>query len=215
MYFYPKVRLSTLAKSYETTFYYMKSIAVFCASSNGASPIHLSTAFELGKFLAVNNYELVYGGASVGCMGALAKGCMENGGKVIGVLPHFLNKREVAAKYVSELIMVESMHERKLKMHELSDGIITLPGGYGTMEELFEMMTWGQLGLHEKPIAILNTNGFYTPILQQFKIMEEEEMVQSRFVEMILVDDKIDLLIQRMEKYIPPKAIELLQTKNT
>lgn len=193
----------------------MKSIAVFCASSNGASPIHLTTAYELGKYLAVNNYELIYGGASVGCMGSLAKGCMENGGRVIGVLPHFLNKREVAATHVSELIMVKSMHERKLKMHELSDGIITLPGGYGTMEELFEMMTWGQLGLHEKPIAILNTNDFYTPLLQQFKVMEKEEMVQTRFVEMILVDDKIDLLVQQMEDYQPPKAIELLQLNNT
>jgi hypothetical protein len=193
----------------------MKSIAVFCASSNGASPIHLTTAYELGKYLAVNNYELIYGGASVGCMGSLAKGCMENGGRVIGVLPHFLNKREVAATHVSELIMVKSMHERKLKMHELSDGIITLPGGYGTMEELFEMMTWGQLGLHEKPIAILNTNDFYTPLLQQFKVMEKEEMVQTRFVEMILVDDKIDLLVQQMENYQPPKAIELLQLNNT
>lgn len=193
----------------------MESIAVFCASSNGANPIYLKTAYELGKYLARKGYQLVYGGASVGCMGELAKGCMENGGSVVGVLPHFLNKREVAANHVSELIMVESMHERKLKMHELSDGIITLPGGYGTMEELFEMMTWGQLGLHQKPMAILNTNQFYTPLLQQFEIMEREKMVQSRFVEMMIVDALIPELIEKMEKYIAPKAIELLQTKTT
>lgn len=193
----------------------MKSIAVFCASSNGASPIHLKTAYQLGKFLAENDYQLIYGGASVGCMGALAKGSMENGGTVIGVLPHFLNKREVAATHVSELIMVESMHERKLKMHELSDGIITLPGGYGTMEELFEMMTWGQLGLHQKPMAILNTNSFYTPLISQLKVMEKEEMVQSRFVEMIIVDENIPQLIHKMENYSALMAIELLQKKNT
>ncbi len=193
----------------------MKSIAVFCASSNGANPIYLKTAFELGKYFAKKGYQLVYGGASVGCMGELAKGCMENGGSVVGVLPHFLNKREVAATHVTQLIMVESMHERKLKMHELSDGIITLPGGYGTMEELFEMMTWGQLGLHQKPMAILNTNKFYTPLLQQFEIMEREKMVQSRFVEMMIVDDLIPELIEKMENYVAPKAIELLQRKTT
>ncbi|MBR9832320.1 TIGR00730 family Rossman fold protein [bacterium] len=193
----------------------MKSIAVFCASSSGVNPIHLETAYQLGKYLAQHQYTLIYGGASVGCMGALAKGAMENRGKVIGVLPHFLNKREVAATHVSELIMVESMHERKLKMHELSDGIITLPGGYGTMEELFEMMTWGQLGLHQKPMAILNTNGFYTPLLNQLKLMQQEEMVQSRFVEMLIVSEKISQLLESMEKYTAPEAIELLQTKTT
>lgn len=193
----------------------MKSIAVFCASSNGASPIHLETAYKLGEYLANNEYQLVYGGASVGCMGALADGCMKNGGTVIGVLPHFLNKREVAATHVTELIMVESMHERKLKMHELSDGIITLPGGYGTMEELFEMLTWGQLGLHQKPMAILNTNEFYTPLINQLKVMESEDMVQSRFVEMIIVDKEIPQLLYKMENYTAPMAIELLQKKNT
>lgn len=175
----------------------------------------MESAYALGKHLALNQYRLVYGGASVGCMGALAKGCLENGGTVIGVLPHFLNKREVAATHVTELIMVESMHERKLKMHELSDGIITLPGGYGTMEELFEMMTWGQLGLHQKPIAILNTNSFYTPLMDQLRKMEKEEMVQSRFVEMIICTDSIKELIDKMENYTAPAAIELLQKKNT
>lgn len=193
----------------------MKSIAVFCASSSGVNPIHLETAYQLGKYLAQHQYTLIYGGASVGCMGALAKGAMENSGKVIGVLPHFLNKREVAATHVSELIMVESMHERKLKMHELSDAIITLPGGYGTMEELFEMMTWGQLGLHQKPMAILNTNGFYSPLLHQLKLMQQEEMVQSRFVEMLIVKESVSQLIEAMEKYTAPEAIELLQTKTT
>tara|TARA_R110002049_G_scaffold125972_6_gene281626 strand:+ start:3487 stop:4068 length:582 start_codon:yes stop_codon:yes gene_type:complete len=193
----------------------MKSIAVFCASSNGSHPIYLESAYELGKYLAEKNFQLVYGGASVGCMGALAKGCMENGGTVIGVLPHFLNKREVAATHVTELIMVESMHERKLKMHELSDGIITLPGGYGTMEELFEMLTWGQLGLHQKPMAILNTNEFYTPLIYQLRKMEEEEMVQSRFVDMIIVEETIQELISKMTNYKAPLAIELLQKENT
>lgn len=193
----------------------MKSIAVFCASSEGIDPIYVKKAYELGKFLAKNEIQLVYGGAGIGCMGALAKGSMENGGRVIGVLPHFLNKREVAAADITELIMVESMHERKLKMHELSDGVITLPGGFGTMEELFEMLTWGQLGLHQKTMGILNVNSYYTHLMKQLILMEKEQLLQKRFLKMLIMRETIPELIDSMKAYKAPASIELLNKKRS
>ncbi len=193
----------------------MKSIAVFCASSPGIDSIYMKTAYDLGKYLAENNVQVVYGGASVGCMGALAKGSIENGGKVIGVLPYFLNKREIAAADITELIMVESMHERKLKMHELSDGVITLPGGFGTMEELFEMLTWGQLGLHQKPMGILNVKSYYTHLMKQLILMEKEQLLQSRFLEMVMMEESIPKLIDKMQIYKAPESIEILNKKRT
>jgi uncharacterized protein (TIGR00730 family) len=139
----------------------MKRITVFCGSSFGSEKEYQEQAFMLGKTLAERNIGLVYVGANVGLMGAVANGTIENKGKVIGVLPRFLQKKEIAHQGLTELILVETMHERKTKMNELTDGVITLPGGCGTLEEFFEMLTWTQPGLHEKPIAILNTNGFY------------------------------------------------------
>ena len=137
----------------------MKSVTVFCGSSMGTDPIYKSQAFLLGKTLAQQNIKLIYGGAKVGLMGAVADGALSENGKVIGVLPHFLGTKEIAHESLTELIRVESMHERKTKMSELSEGVIALPGGFGTLEELFEMLTWGQLGLHQKPIGILNKIG--------------------------------------------------------
>src|SRR5687768_1380717 len=137
----------------------MKSVAIFCGSSSGSDSIYYSQAAMLGKILAHRKIQIVYGGAKVGLMGAVADGALKEGGKVIGVLPNFLKSKEIAHTGLTDLILVESMHERKLKMHELSDGIIALPGGFGTLEELFEMLTWSQLGLHKKPIGLLNING--------------------------------------------------------
>jgi len=139
----------------------MNAIVVFCGSSPGKEEIYKSKAEQLGQTLAEENITLIYGGASVGLMGAVANGVLKNQGKAIGVIPEFLNTKEVAHTQLSELIQVESMHERKTKMSELCDGVIALPGGFGTLEELFEMLTWAQLGLHQKPIGILNVNGFY------------------------------------------------------
>lgn len=127
----------------------MKRITVFCGSSFGTETIYQEQAYALGKILADHQIELVYGGAHVGLMGAVANGVMENNGKAIGVLPKFLQKVEIAHESLTELILVETMHQRKIKMDELSDGVITLPGGYGTLEEFFEMLTWAQLGLHK------------------------------------------------------------------
>ena len=126
----------------------MKSIVVFCGSGDGYNETYRETAYLLGKTLAAQDIRIIYGGAKVGLMGALADGALQHGGKITGVIPYFLKTKEVVHDGLTELITVDTMHERKLKMSELGDGIITMPGGWGTMEELFEMLTWGQLGLH-------------------------------------------------------------------
>lgn len=152
----------------------MKNITVFCGSSFGTEEIYKEQAELLGKTLAKQNIGLVYGGANVGLMGAVADGALSENGTVIGVLPNFLRSKEIAHQGLTELILVESMHERKTKMSELCDGVIALPGGFGTLEELFEMLTWAQLGLHKKPIAILNISGFYDSLLELLETMTEK-----------------------------------------
>jgi len=141
----------------------MKNLTVFCGSSLGTDEIYERQAFKLGRTLAERSIGLVYGGADVGLMGAVANGCLSKGGRVTGVLPRFIKDKGIAHKNLTEMILVETMHERKTKMDELSDGVIALPGGFGTLEEFFEVLTWGQLGLHKKPVGILNINGFYDP----------------------------------------------------
>ncbi len=183
----------------------MKRISVFCASAEGNDPIYMKKAYEVGRVLAENNIGLVYGGASIGCMGAVAKGAIDAKGEVIGVLPHFLDKREIAALNLTELIKVESMHERKLKMNQLSDGNISLPGGFGTFEELFEMATWGQLGLHPNPTAILNVNGYYNHLIHQLKNMVNEGLLRQKHFDILLVDDDIHSLLSKMRNYETPE----------
>ena len=193
----------------------MKRLSVFCASSEGTNPIYMEKAFEVGAALAKNNIGLVYGGASVGCMGAIAKGALSEGGEVIGVLPQFLNKREIAALDLTELIMVESMHERKLKMNQLSNGNITIPGGFGTFEELFEMATWSQLGLHRNPTAILNVIGYYAHLIEQMKHMVLEGLLKKEHFETLVIETDIDVLLDKMLNYTPPKLEQWLTEKAT
>jgi uncharacterized protein (TIGR00730 family) len=182
----------------------MKRITVFCSSSFGTDEIYKEQASLLGKTLAKQNLELVYGGANVGLMGAVADGVLSEGGKAIGVLPNFLRSKEIAHLGLTELIVVESMHERKTKMNDLCDGVIALPGGFGTLEELFEMLTWGQLGLHKKPIAILNINGFYDSLIELTKIMVEKGLLKEVNQQMLLVSDNIEDLLTQMKNYVPP-----------
>ncbi len=189
----------------------MKSIVVFCGSSEGNDAQILSDAYELGKKLAQNKTTLVYGAAKIGVMGKVALGALDNDGNVIGIIPEFLKFKEVFHTGLTELIVTENMHERKLLMHELSDGIITLPGGYGTLEELFEMITWAQLGLHQKPIGILNTNGFYDDLLKMLRKMVAQGFLKIENYSMLLVDDTIEGLLKKMEEYEPitlPKWIK-------
>lgn len=182
----------------------MKSITVFCGSSFGSEEIYKEQAYWVGKTLAKENIRLIYGGANVGLMGAVADGTIQNGGKAIGVLPHFLQSKEIAHTNLTELILVETMHERKTKMNELSDGVIVLPGGYGTLEEFFEMITWAQLGLHKKPIAILNIDGFYDDLIKMVQTMVDKGFLKQINQEMLLVSDNIDELLEKMKNYQAP-----------
>ncbi len=189
----------------------MKRITVFCGSSPGTENIYEAQAYALGKTFARLGIGLVYGGAKVGLMGAVANGVMDHKGEAIGVLPHFLGSKEIAHEGLTELILVDTMHERKTKMHELCDGVITLPGGFGTMEELFEMLTWAQLGLHRKPIGILNLNGFYDELVSLMQTMVHKGFLKPVNQQMLLVDDTIDGLLEKMRSYTAPEVAKWIK----
>ena len=191
----------------------MKRITVFCGSSFGTDAIFKDQEKLLGETLAKQNIELVYGGANVGLMGAVADGVLDKGGKVIGVLPDFLRSKEIAHTGLTELILVKSMHERKTKMSELCDGVIALPGGFGTLEELFEMVTWAQLGLHKKPIAILNINGFYDSLIEMIQTMVEKGLLKEANQQMLLVSNEIEDLLYKMKNYQPPTVGKWIDKK--
>lgn len=193
----------------------LQSIAVFCGSSQNVAETYIAAAFELGVQLAKNEIRLVYGGAKVGLMGAVADGALAQNGSVIGVIPDFLKTKEIAHEAISELIVVSNMHERKMKMHELSDGIIAMPGGWGTMEELFEMLTWAQLGLHTKPIGILNINGFYNDLLTMIDKMLQERFLQTVYRSLLLVHDDAATLLKMMNEYRAPELKQWLTNKTT
>ena len=158
----------------------------------------------LGGALAKRGIGLVYGGANAGLMGAVAEGALKEGGKVIGVLPRFLQAKEIAHDGLTELILVDSMHERKTKMNELCDGVIALPGGFGTMEEFFEMLTWAQLGLHQKPIALLNIDHFYDALIAFVQTMAEKGFLRDVNRQMLLVGHDIDDVLGKMDGYVAP-----------
>lgn len=193
----------------------MKRIAVFCGSSPGNDPIFMELAYQLGQQLATDHIGLVYGGAKVGLMGAVADGALSQKGEVIGVLPTFLQTKEIAHEGLTELVLVESMHQRKTKMHELSDGVITLPGGYGTLEEYFEVLTWGQLGLHRKPVALLNINGYYDGLLTLADTMVANGLLKQVNREMMLISNTIENLLQQMRSYNPPAVGKWLTPEKT
>ncbi|RJX39952.1 TIGR00730 family Rossman fold protein [Paenibacillus pinisoli] len=193
----------------------MKSIAVFCGSSEGASSIYKESAVRLGHALAERQITLIYGGANVGLMGAVADAVLEQGGSVIGVLPFFLQDREIAHKGLTELVMVDSMHERKAKMAELADGFIALPGGPGTMEEFFEIFTWGQLGLHRKPCGLLNINHYFDPIVSMFNVMQREQFMQPKYRTMVITDDTPEGILQQFSNYEAPSVKTYLNEQRT
>jgi uncharacterized protein (TIGR00730 family) len=182
----------------------MKRVTVFCGSSLGLEDIYKEQAYALGQTLAIEKIGLVYGGANIGLMGAIADGALSKGGEVIGVLPYFLQEKEIAHPGLTSLVLVETMHERKTKMNDLSDGVIALPGGFGTLEEFFEMLTWAQLGLHKKPVAILNVGGFYDTLITLVQTMVDSGFVKKQNQEMLLVTDNIQGLLHQMKNYSAP-----------
>jgi len=177
----------------------MKRITVFCGSSNGTKKEYREQAYYLGKTLAIKNIGLVYGGASIGLMGAVADGALANGGEVIGVIPDFLQTKEIAHDSLSQLIVTATMHERKTKMNELCDGVIALPGGFGTIEELFEMLTWAQLALHQKPIGILNTDGYFNHLIAFVQHQLDEQFIKPFHQHLLIVGNTVDDLLEKMK----------------
>jgi uncharacterized protein (TIGR00730 family) len=182
----------------------MKRITVFCGSSPGTEKAYYDKSFALGKALAQKGIGVVYGGAKIGLMGAVADGARSIDGEVIGVLPNFLGSKEIAHDNLTKLILVDTMHERKMKMNDLCDGVIALPGGFGTLEEFFEMLTWGQLGLHYKPIGLFNMNGYYDPLITLMNTMVDKGFLKQVNFDMVLVSDAIEDLLLKMKSYHPP-----------
>ena len=193
----------------------LKAIAVFCGSSEGNDTTIISEAEVLGKTLANENITLVYGAAKIGIMGKIAQSSLDSHGDVIGVIPEFLKLKEVVHLGLTELITTNNMHERKLKMHELSDGFITLPGGFGTFEELFEIITWAQLGLHQKPIGLLNVNGFYDDLISMLETMVSKGLLKMDKLELLIIENNIDRLIDKMRNFKPQPVPKWLKPDRT
>jgi uncharacterized protein (TIGR00730 family) len=181
----------------------MKNILVYCGSSGGINEIYKQNATELGKVFAEKGVRLIYGGGSVGLMGTIADAVLANAGEVVGVIPSFMEPWEVQHKGLTEIHVVESMHIRKAIMAEMSDAVIAMPGGWGTLDELFEILTWRQLGLHEMPIGILNVNGFFDDLLKMIQKMVTEGFLKEINLNMFVVDASPEGLMEKLENYIP------------
>lgn len=191
------------------------SLCVFCGSSVGSKPAYLGAAIALGKVLAENKIKLVFGGGRVGLMGAIADATLNNGGQAIGVIPQHLVDREVAHQGLTELRVVQSMHERKALMADLSDGFVAMPGGLGTLEEFFEVWTWGQLGLHSKPYALLNVNGFYDPLVQFIDQLVVEKFVKPEHRRMLIIESDAVKLPERMASLPTPPVEKWIDRQTT
>ena len=184
----------------------MKRICVFCGANTGKRDQYSTAAKDLAEELVSREIEIVYGGGRIGLMGVLAERAIELGGRVIGVIPESLAIKEVAHDSISELIVVGSMHQRKAKMAELSDGFISLPGGIGTIEETFEMLTWSQLGFHNKPCGIINVEGFYNKLIEFLNHTSEEKFFMDIYRRMLIVETDPSALLDKFEKYKPPQV---------
>jgi uncharacterized protein (TIGR00730 family) len=179
----------------------MKSICVFCGANFNGDPSLLLAVNQLADVFAEKDITLVFGGGRVGVMGLIADAVLERGGKAIGVIPRFLMDKEVGHTGLTELIITENMHQRKQKMADLSEGVITLPGGFGTLEEFFEVLTWLQLGLHKNPIGLLNTGGFYDPLLLQMDRMVEQRFLKPDNRKLVLAHSEPGELIELMSSF--------------
>jgi uncharacterized protein (TIGR00730 family) len=184
----------------------LRAICVYCGSSNGSHAEFRRAAEELGTELAQREIDLIYGGGSVGLMGVIAQGVQERGGAVRGIIPRALQPKEVSGATHGELIVVETMHERKALMAQYADGFIAMPGGFGTLDELFETVTWGQLGIHEKPIGLLNVCGYFDPLLVWINQAIELGFVRSQHRELLVVADRASDLIEQMKIHRPPPS---------
>ncbi len=184
----------------------MQNILVFCGANAGRDAKYAALARKLGIALAERGYRLVYGGGKVGLMGAMADAALEADGEVIGIIPHFLQTREVGHAELTELVLVDSMHDRKIRMAERSDAVIVLPGGYGTLDELFEMLTLNQLGQHRHPIGLLNSGGFYDHLLRHLDHLVAEQFLKPAHRQLLFARPDIDSLLSALEAFEPPST---------
>ena len=180
------------------------NLCVYCGTGVGADPAYLAAAQAAGAYLAAQGIGVVYGGAKVGLMGAVADAALAGGGRVTGVMPRSLVEREIAHLGLSSMHVVESMHERKALMAELSDGFVALPGGPGTLDEIVEQWTWGLLGIHAKPSGFLNVNGYFDPLLEMVRRMAAEGFVEPRHADMLAFESSIEALVKRLRGYRAP-----------
>lgn len=193
----------------------MRRVCVYCGANRGRDPAYAEAARAMGRALAQRGIELVTGGGRVGLMGVVADAALEAGGSVVGVIPQALMKRELAHAELSELIVTASMHERKAKMAELADAFIALPGGYGTLEEITEALTWSQLGLHRKACALLDVAGFYGHFVAFLDHAVEAGMLRPGFRAMLLVEREPEVLLDRLAAYTPPVVPRILDASKT
>ena len=190
----------------------MKRVAVYCGSATPADPIYLDTARDVGRTLAQRGIGIVYGGGRLGLMGAIADAALAAGGEVIGVIPQALVDAEVAHRGLTQLHVVGGMHERKALFTDLSDGFVTLPGGTGTMDELWEALSWAQLGYHADPVGLLNLRGFYDPLVQMWRVMAGAGFVRAQHRDLLIVADTLDALLDRMAAHRPTTPIIRMST---
>lgn len=178
-------------------------VCVFCGSRPGARPVFVESARALAASLVSGGHELVYGGASVGTMGAIADRALELGGTVRGVIPSWLDTQEITHRGLAELVITSSMHERKQRMSDLADAYVAMPGGFGTFDELFEVLTWAQIGIHQKPIGLLDVEGYFQPLMAMVAHGEREGFIAKEHVDLILVEREPAALLERLARYEP------------
>ncbi len=193
----------------------MRRVCVFCGSNAGARSEYAEAARELAAMLVERKLGIVYGGGNVGLMGVLADAALERGGEVIGVIPRSLLDKEVGHRGVTELLVVETMHERKARMNDLSDAFIALPGGFGTLDEFFEVLTWSQLGFHGKPCALLNVAGYYDRMLAMLDHAVTERLLRPLHRELVIADTDPSRLLQRLSAFTPVARAKLGDAKET
>jgi uncharacterized protein (TIGR00730 family) len=183
------------------------NVCVFCGANMGSQPDYVEAAVELGRELGRRGLGLVYGGGSVGLMGALARAAEEAGSNVVGVIPESLTRREIMGDQIGELIVVESMHERKATMASMADAFLALPGGFGTMDELFEMVTWGQLGIHNKPVGLLNIAAYFDPLVQWMESSIDQGFIRPQHRSLLVIADEPALLLEKLGTHTPPAGL--------
>ncbi len=188
----------------------MKKVVVFCGSSTGFNPVYKEAAIELGNYFALHDIALVYGGGKIGMMGTIADTILGKKGEVIGIIPELLKKEEVVHGALSELIVTKNMSDRKVRMSQIAEGYITLPGGFGTLDELFEVLTLNQLQIEQKPIGLLNVNGFFDHVIKQLDVMVSEGYLKQENKDLLLIDASIDGLIKQMKSYKASKKSHVI-----